>query len=119
MSDWQPDDLGARGAALWAQITSSYNLRPDEKAVLADACREADIIEKLQGEFEHRDLITKGSMGQDVAAPHVSEIRQHRTVLANLLKGLKLPDEDGREAASTTDLARKAANARWHPRTAG
>lgn len=110
---WKPAKLGERGAALWSDVTGKYGLRPDELAILADACREADIIEKLQAEFEIRDLITTGSMGQDVAAPHVSEVRQHRTVLANLLKSLKLPDADGRQAESTSDLARKAANARW------
>lgn len=117
--DWEPVDLGSRGGALWDQITGRYDLRPDELATLADACREADIIEELQAQFETRDLITTGSMGQDVAAPHVSEIRQHRVVLTNLLKQLKLPDEDGGRAGQTTsDKARMAANARWHPRGA-
>ena len=46
--DWKPADLGERGSALWDSVTSRYGLRPDELAILADACHEADIIEKLK-----------------------------------------------------------------------
>jgi hypothetical protein len=116
--DWKPADLGPRGAALWESVTSRYGLRPDELAILADAAHEADIIEKLRAEFETRDLITTGSMGQDVAAPHVSEIRQHRTVLANLLGKLRLPDESAGEAGAS-NAGRALVNARWHPRSTG
>lgn len=111
-----PTKLGAQGKALWNSIIPQYELRPDELRVLADACREADLIERLQVELNERDLITKGSMGQEVAAPHVSEIRQHRTVLANLLKSLKLPDTPAgaaRKRAQVSEAARTAARTRW------
>lgn len=115
---WKPAGLGDRGSALWDDVTSRYGLRPDELAILADACHEADVIEELKEQFKTAPLITTGSMGQDVAAPHVSEIRQHRTVLANLLTKLRLPDEDGR-AASSSDAGRALVSHRWHPRSAG
>ena len=118
--DWMPANLGDRGAALWASVTDRYSLRPDELAILADACHEADIIEELKGEFATRDLITTGSMGQDVAAPHVSEIRQHRTTLASLLTKLRLPDDEGKEGGSSASEAGRAlVNNRWRPRSAG
>lgn len=113
---WTPSGLGERGLSLWNEITSTYQLRADEKATLADACREADIIEKLQAEFATRPLITTGSMGQDVAAPHVSEIRQHRITLKTLLAQLKLPDTPdvaARKRATVSENARKAARTRW------
>jgi len=116
--DWKPADLGDRGSALWASVTSSYSLRPDELAILADACHEADIIEKLKAEFASRDLITTGSMGQDVAAPHVSEIRQHRMALAGLLTKLRLPDESG-AGSGRSEAGRALVNQRWHPKSAG
>ena len=117
--DWKPADLGDRGSALWDSVTSSYALRPDELAILADACHEADVIELLKAEFERSTLITTGSMGQDVAAPHVSEIRQHRTTLANLLTKLRLPDESGTGAGSSSEAGRALVNQRWRPKSAG
>jgi len=120
-ADWMPDNLDARGSALWTQITGRYSLRPDELAILADACHEADIIELLKAEFETSDLRTTGSMGQDVIAPHVSEIRQHRNTLKVLLAQLRLPDEDGGKASGDTasDAGRALVNQRWRPRSAG
>jgi hypothetical protein len=114
---WKPSELGERGSALWDDVTSAYSLRPDELAILADAAHEADVIERLKAEFETRELITKGSMGQDVAAPHVSEIRQHRATLATLLGKLRLPDEGG--SSGKSEAGRALVNQRWHPRSTG
>jgi hypothetical protein len=111
-----PAKLGPQGRALWSSIVPAYELRPDELRILADACREADLIERLHEELAVSELTTKGSMGQEVAAPHVSEIRQHRTVLANLLKTLKIPDSPAgaaRKRAQTSEAARMAARTRW------
>lgn len=115
--DWKPANLGERGSALWDSVTSTYALRADELAILADAAHEADIIELLKAEFEARELITTGSMGQDVAAPHVSEIRQHRATLSALLSKLRLPDESG--ASDRSAAGRALVNQRWHPKSAG
>lgn len=111
-----PTNLGKRGRALWSSIAGTYELRADELCTLEDACREADLIERLHAELAVAELTTKGSMGQEVASPYVSEIRQHRTVLTNLLKGLKLPDSPAgatRKRAATSEAARSAARARW------
>jgi hypothetical protein len=52
-----------------------------------------------------------------VINPLISELRQHRSTLASLLRQLKLPDESvSAEARSTA--ARAAANARWSRRGA-
>lgn len=111
-----PTRLGAAGKQLWQQIVLGYDLRPDEVRVLVDACREADMIDKLEAAQRDQPLMVRGSQGQLVASPLVSELRQHRTVLAALLKGLKLPDTDaqaGQRAALESDQARAAARARW------
>lgn len=60
----------------------------------------------------------KGAYNQIVSNPIVSEIRQHRAVLARLLTQLKLPDEPGsladrHHSAKVSEAARKAARARW------
>ena len=108
-----PSKLGAKAKRLWTEITGSYELRVDELRILEDACREIDIVERLEDEFRTEDTMVKGSMGQLVASPLLQELRQHRAVLARLLGMLKLPDEDGRAQESVSNAARKAANARW------
>lgn len=108
-----PEHLGPKGQRLWGDISGAYDLRSDELRVLEDASREADLVERLEEALRGADLMVTGSQGQLVASPLVSELRQHRTVLANLLAKLKLPDEDGRAAEDISNKARAAANARW------
>lgn len=98
---------------MWKGITDKYSLRVDELYVLESACREIDLIDEMVERQKREDLIGVGSMGQPVAAPLIAELRQHRTTFANFMKQLKLPDEDGRAAEQVSEMARKAANARW------
>lgn len=112
----KPSGLGDDGSLLWDSIIPKYDLRPDELRILLDACREADLIGRIQAELEVSSLVSTGSMGQEVASPFVSEIRQHRAILKTLLAQLKLPDtpaQSGHKRASVSDAARKAARARW------
>jgi hypothetical protein len=111
-----PSGLGEAGAALWREITQGFDLRADELRVLEDAAREADIITALEDARVGAKLIVKGSMGQDTINPLISELRQHRSTLAALLRQLKLA-EDTAESRSTS--ARAAANARWATRSRG
>lgn len=108
-----PAHLGPGGSAMWAKVTDTYGLRPDELRLLEDSCREIDMIDRLEAEQRDKPLTVKGSQGQIVASPLVSEVRQHRTVLRALFAQLKLPD-DGAAANATSDAARKAADSRWH-----
>jgi hypothetical protein len=119
-----PAKLGKAGRDLFKQIVDVYELRPDEVRILLDACREADLVDRLEKALSlEGELTTEGSMGQLVITPLLSEIRQHRAVLANLLKALKLPagkPGEPDEKASVAEAARKAARARWdRPRQTG
>jgi hypothetical protein len=112
----KPAGLGEDGSALWDSIIPQYTLRPDELRILIDACREADLIGRIQSELEVSSLVSTGSMGQEVASPFVSEIRQHRAILKTLLAQLKLPDTPAgasHKRAAVSESARKAARARW------
>ncbi len=114
-----PPGLGKAGTALWKSIIPTYELRADELRMLADACREADIVQRLEDELSEAPLMVQGSQGQLVASPLVSEVRQHRTVLAGLLKALKLPDSPATQRQKTAHIseqARDAARARWSRR---
>ncbi|ASU81416.1 hypothetical protein CDO52_00235 [Nocardiopsis gilva YIM 90087] len=114
-----PTRLGTAGRALWKSIVPAYTLRPDEVRLLTDACRESDIVQRLEDELADAPLMVTGSQGQLVASPLVSELRQHRAVLAGLLKALKLPDTPAdahQKSAHISDQARAAARARWSKR---
>lgn len=118
----RPRGLKEAGSDLWDSVSSKYKLRPDEWRVLIDASREADLIARLEDELQDAPLMVKGSQGQLVASPLVSEVRQHRAVLAGLLGKLKLPDspsEQARKKANVSDQARAAARARWGSGTKG
>ncbi len=110
-----PKGLGTKARRLWVDVTKTYALRADELRVLEDACREVDLIERMEEELARDDaeLVVRGSMGQDVAAPLLQELRQHRSVVARLLGSLKLPDEDSALGESRAPSARAAATARW------
>lgn len=107
-----PRGLGTAGRKLWRETAKKYELRTDELQVLAAACGEVDVIKAIEEELVGEPMTTKGSMGQIVAHPLLSELRQHRMTLASLLGRLKLPDEHG-EGAGETNQQRGAAQSRW------
>lgn len=110
-----------RSATLWDQVTGTYELRPDEYRLLEDACRQADLIDKLQKEIDKAPLTVAGSMGQQVAHPVLQEIRQHRSTLQRMMAQLKLPDAPAApqkgSSGSNSDRARAVANVRWSRKT--
>lgn len=106
--------FGAKAQAVWDGITGVYSLRPDELRVLEDACREIDLVERLEADLAGASLTVKGSQGQPVANPLVTEVRQHRQVVKALLGSLKLPDEDDARAPASPSAAGRALVAnRW------
>lgn len=107
-----PKGLTTVGRSLWRDVTTKYQLRADELRVLEAACREADLIDRLESAMPDAKLIVTGSQGQPVINPMVPELRQHRATMAQLLRQLKLPD-DGASAEQRSNQARDAANARW------
>ena len=114
-----PEELGDHGAALWSSVQAEgLVMRPDELAVLRQACLTADMISRLSDAIEGEPLMVKGSTGQDVLHPLVSELRQERALLANLLGRLDIPEESEEDGSQWNGLtasarARKAAHARW------
>ena len=111
-----PAGLGPKAKRLWADITGGYALRVDELRILEDACREVDLIEgmeaELRGATDLGDWLVKGSQGQEVAHPLIGELRAHRSLLAQLLGKLKLPDAD-ETPVSRSEAGRALVNARW------
>jgi hypothetical protein len=89
----EPKDLKDAGKSLWVDVTEvSPELSPTDQYILYKACKLADHLEELeQGQME-RDLIARGSMGQEIVSPLVPEIRQFTAQLTATLFKLKIPD---------------------------
>lgn len=110
-----PAGLGSTGAKFWRDTTKVYELSAHEAHQLEHACRELDLIDRLEDELDGASLIVRGSMGQDVAHPLLAEIRQHRAAFSALVKALALPDaaEEPKPESPRSRAARAAAQARW------
>jgi hypothetical protein len=111
-----PVGLSKRARAMWTATTTRYELRDDELRILEDACREVGLIDQMESALGSADLMSIGSMGQPVVNPLLAEVRQHRNVLASLLRHLKLPDDSGEGAVNQQ---RQAGQASWAARRRG
>lgn len=82
-----PAGLGKSGRSLWRRITSEFDLNcdPDRAELLFQACKTADQIAELDEAAAEAPLTVKGSMGQPVISPFISEARVQRGLLAQLL----------------------------------
>lgn len=110
-----PETLGLEGRKLWKAVTGTYDLRADELATLEDACELTDMIAAMGQAWadEGKPLTTKGSMGQLVTHPMISEIRTHRMARNALWRQLKLPDAPAAGGSGKTNQQRDAAQSRW------
>lgn len=114
-----PAGLKAKGEALWRDLHSIFDFSSDpHRAVLIEeACRTADLIDRLQGIVDSSDDIrVRGSQGQPVAIPELSDLRQYRALLASLLKSLSLPDTEELQEVKQkhiSDVRRAAVKVRY------
>lgn len=115
-----PKGLGKSGSALWRDVIGKYALRIDELRVLEDACRERDLLTRMEEALSGASLMVIGSQGQDVLNPLVGELRQHRATFAALMRQLKLPDDgdSSEQGGALSAKNRAAAQARWASRGA-
>lgn len=114
--------MKAGGLDLWEKVTSDYDLRPDELALLRQACLTVDTINAAEKEHARlgNPLITTGSMGQTIVHPLLGELRAQRSQLTKLLTSIGIPDEAG-GTSSGTDASTAGANLvqlRWGKRGA-
>lgn len=109
-----PTKLGPKARKFWRETAQIYELSPAEALILEGACREIDIIERLQKALDGAELVVPGSMGQDTAHPLLQELRMHRQTFGSIVKQLALPEvEDEKPMSPGSRQAQTAANARW------
>lgn len=110
-----PNGLRQWGQGLWDRVTEETTLDPAGYYILAEACRTADIIERLSGALRSNntqwislsDEIVQAMQVNGVEAaeihlvvnPILGEIRQQRLAMRQLLAQLKL----GKVANGTAD----------------
>ena len=113
-----PADLANPGRDLWQDVVSDiggdWSLDARELHLLARACRCQDEMVQLEEAVDRDGATCKGSRGQTVVHPALSEARQLRLVQLRLLTALETedPDSDGPEPV-VSRRGRKAADARY------
>jgi hypothetical protein len=97
-------------------LGAGWELDARELHLLERACRCADDLAALEAVVDTDGATVKGSRGQTVVHPALSEARQLRLTQARLLGSLELADPAERSATPAQARARKAAGARWTER---
>lgn len=107
-----PTTLSAAGKSLWNDVVGKYELRPDERRTLEDACSASDMLAELTQAWSDlgRPYISTGSMGQEVEHPLIGSIDKQRKARQTFIRQLKLPDDP---AAGRPNQQRAAAQSRW------
>ncbi|MBB5167215.1 hypothetical protein HNP02_007204 [Mycobacterium sp. AZCC_0083] len=102
-----PRGLRAWGEQLWTQVTESSTFDPAGYFILAEACRTADVIERLSGMYNSNSTVWVALADEAVQVamtetggqaveinlsvnPVLAEARQQRLALRQLLAQLKL-----------------------------
>jgi hypothetical protein len=92
-----PRGLGTEGQKLWRGVVDEFDLRaePHKLRILFDACKTADVIDRLDKAAAKAPLTVKGSMGQEVISPLIAQSQTARGQLAQLLGRLNFaPTEE-------------------------
>ena len=96
-----PAGLTGSGRSLWRSTVAQFELEEHELALLREACRVADAIDKLQAAVDRDGVLDESSQGVR-AHPALVELRQQRLCFAKLLAALAIPaaDESGSRKGS-------------------
>lgn len=94
MPDRTPPGLKAAGRRLWASVTDEYDLDEHEVALLVEACRTKDLLNELDATIRRDGVVIPGEQGPRVH-PAVTEARQQKTSLNQLIASLRLPSDEG------------------------
>jgi len=88
-----PEALGAAGGKLWAAVHTAYELDVHEELLLLEACRCADVLDRLDELVRRHGLVSSSPQGERVH-PALVEARQQQLTLTRLLAALRLPEDE-------------------------
>lgn len=113
-----PRGFAKAGKELWRSVHQTFDFEdePHLLAILEQACRTPDEIDRLEAAMEGQPYTVLGSAKQVQVHPLVSEARFQRKALAELLSRIALPDNSDPDdpQARRSAAGRKAAHARWN-----
>ena len=108
-----PDWLKARGLELWVEVTQAHTLNASALALLGEACRTADRLERLAAAlssrstmwFELGDIDQATELGVPIVVNGmIGEARQLQTTLRQTLTTLGVVSVDAAEKAAKSQL---------------
>jgi P27 family predicted phage terminase small subunit len=88
-----PAGLSTRARRLWREVASGWDLDPDERVVLEEACRALTRVEQLEERVTADGPVTAGSKGQPREHPLLPAIDRERRAVLVALKQLGLDRE--------------------------
>lgn len=101
-----PTGLDESGTRLWDSVAEGFDLDVHEQLLLLQACRTADLLDRLARRAEGAELTVVNAKGEQVTAPWITEHRQQSLVLARLLASLRLPSGEDDERPQRRGAAR-------------
>lgn len=118
-----PEGLNSRATALWKNLHEMYSFDPHEDILVEQLCRAVMMADDLRSRQAEEDFIGEGAMGQPVAAPLVTEMRQWDSNIKGLITALKLPVTAtaapvGDNVQDISDKMRALVMKRHHPQRA-
>lgn len=109
-----PTGLGPRGRRFWRGTVGEFDLSGAELEILAEACRTLDDLDRLAEMVAENGATVKGSQGQPVVNPALTESRGQRLALHRLVSALQLPDADDAPIPTAAQMrGKRAAQVRW------
>ena len=110
--------LRARGAAFWVSTCTDYELSAAELELLAEVCRQLDLIDDLRAAVERDGVTVRLANGMTRPHGNLAELRQVQLAASRIVAMLALPNPETGEAVVqklTTARAKSAAGKRWTP----
>ncbi len=85
-----PRGLQRGGRALWGSVTTRFELTGPEMIILKQACRTADLVDRLDQDIRRAGMLDYEGGLRRVVVEH----RMQSLTLARLIGSLRLPDEN-------------------------
>lgn len=101
-----PAGLKVSGRRLWRSVVDEFELDEHELALLLQAARCVDRLDRLAEHAADAPLVVTNSRGDQVTHPSVTESRQQAITLSRLLASLRLPSGEMDERPQRRGAAR-------------
>lgn len=88
-----PTGLHIGGRRLWNRVLADFELAEHEEAVLLQACRIVDVLDRLQTEIDAHEIVVESPQGPKIYPP-VVKFRQQAVTLAKCMASLRIPLEE-------------------------